>query len=67
VFGKNEFHPDSVNWFSTQVGREKKSEERDLDIAEYLEENEVPLLIDATSTIQKKAFLACHSRIMKRI
>jgi site-specific recombinase XerD len=59
VFGKNEFHPDSVNWFSTQVGKEKKSQERDLDIAEYLEETEVPLLIDAASTIQKKAFLAC--------
>ena len=23
VFGKNEFHPDSINWFSTQVGKEK--------------------------------------------
>jgi integrase/recombinase XerD len=59
VFGKNEFHPDAVNWFSTQIGKEKKSQERDLDIAEYLEENEVPLLIDAAPTIQKKAFLAC--------
>ncbi|HZB18098.1 MAG TPA: tyrosine-type recombinase/integrase, partial [Nitrososphaeraceae archaeon] len=59
VFGKNEFHPEQVNWFSTQVGKEKKSQERDLDIAEYLEENEVPLLIDAAPTIQKKAFLAC--------
>ena len=58
VFGKNEFHPDSVTWFSTQVGKEKKSQERDLDIAEYLEENEVPILIDAAPTIQKKAFLA---------
>ena len=59
VFGKNEFHPDSVSWFSTQVGKEKKSEERDLDIAEYLEENEVPVLIEAAPTIQKRAFLAC--------
>jgi site-specific recombinase XerD len=59
VFGKNEFHPEPVNWFSTQIGKEKKSQERDLDIREYLEENEVPLLIDAASTIQKKAFLAC--------
>jgi site-specific recombinase XerD len=59
VFGKNEFHPDSVCWFSTQIGKEKKSQERDLDIAEYLEENEVPILIDAAPTIQKKAFLAC--------
>ena len=30
------FNPDSVSWFSTQVGKEKKSQERDLDIAEYL-------------------------------
>jgi integrase/recombinase XerD len=59
VFGNNEFHPDSVSWFSTQIGKEKKSQERDLNIAEYLEENEVPILIDAAPTIQKKAFLAC--------
>jgi integrase/recombinase XerD len=59
VFGKKEFHPDCINWFSTQIGKEKKSQERDLEIAEYLEENEVPLLIDADPTIQKKAFLAC--------
>ena len=59
VFGKNEFHPEQVNWFSTQVGKEKRSQERDLDIGEYLEENEIPLLIDASPTIQKKAFLSC--------
>jgi site-specific recombinase XerD len=59
VFGKNEFHPDCISWFSTQIGKEKKSQERDLDIAEYLEENEVPVLIEAAHTIQKKAFLAC--------
>lgn len=59
VYGNNEFHPDTVKWFSTQVGKERKSQERDLDIAEYLEENEVPLLIDAAPTVQKKAFLAC--------
>jgi integrase/recombinase XerD len=59
VFGNNEFHPDTVNWFFTQIGKDKKSQERDLDIAEYLEENDVPLLIDAAPTIQKKAFLAC--------
>jgi integrase/recombinase XerD len=59
VFGKNEFHPDSVSWFSTHIGKEKKSQERDLDIAEYLEEHEVSILIDAAPTLQKKAFLAC--------
>ena len=30
VFGKNEFHPETVNWFSTQIGKDKKSQERDL-------------------------------------
>jgi integrase/recombinase XerD len=59
VFGKNEFHPETVNWFSTQIGKDKKNHERDLDIAEYLEENEVPRLINAAPTVQKKAFLAC--------
>ncbi len=63
VFGKNEFHPDCVSWFSTQVGKEKKSQERDLDIAEYLEENEVPILIDAAPTIQKKSISRVYVRI----
>ena len=59
VYGNNEEYPDCVNWFSVSVGKDIKSKERDLDIAEYLEENEVPILIDAAPTIQKKAFLAC--------
>jgi site-specific recombinase XerD len=59
IYGQNESHPPQVSWFSTQVGKERKSQERDLDIAEYLEENEVPLLIDAAPTVQKKALLAC--------
>jgi integrase/recombinase XerD len=58
VYGNNESYPDCVKWFSVKVGKDKHSQERGLDIAEYLEENEVPLLIDAAPTIQKKAFLA---------
>ena len=41
------------------VGKDIKNKEKGLDIAEYLDENEVPILIDAAPTIQKKAFLAC--------
>jgi hypothetical protein len=29
------------------------------DIAEYLEEEEIPILIENTTTLQKRAFLAC--------
>jgi site-specific recombinase XerD len=53
VYGNNESYPDCVKWFSVKVGKDKHSQERGLDIAEYLEENEVPLLIDAAPTIQK--------------
>jgi hypothetical protein len=53
VYGNNEYYPDCVKWFSVKVGKDKHSQERGLDIVEYLEENEVPLLIDAAPTIQK--------------
>jgi len=58
VYGNNEYYPDCVKWFSVKVGKDKHSQERGLDIAEYLEEHEVSLLIDAAPTIQKKALLA---------
>jgi site-specific recombinase XerD len=59
VYGNNEYYPDCVKWFSVKVGKDKHSEERGLDIAEYLEEEEIPILIENTPTLQKKAFLAC--------
>jgi hypothetical protein len=37
---------------------DKHSQERGLDIAEYLKEEEIPILIEHTPTLQKKAFLA---------
>ena len=58
IYGNSEFHPDNVRWFSIRVGKDKKSQERQLDINEYLEEEEVKKLIEATSNIQKKAFLS---------
>lgn len=58
VYGSNKYYPDCVKWFSVKVGKDKHSQERGLDIAEYLEE-EVPILIENTPTLQKRAFLAC--------
>jgi site-specific recombinase XerD len=59
IYGNSEFHPDNVRWFSIRVGKDKKSQERQLDINEYLEEEEIRRLVEATSNVQKKAFLAC--------
>ncbi|HJT83299.1 MAG TPA: site-specific integrase [Nitrososphaeraceae archaeon] len=59
VYGNNEYYPDCVKWFSVKVGKDKYNQERGLDIAEYLEEEEIPILIGNTPTLQKKAFLAC--------
>ncbi|HEY6588377.1 MAG TPA: tyrosine-type recombinase/integrase, partial [Nitrososphaeraceae archaeon] len=50
---------DSVKWFTVKVGKDKKSQERQLDINEYLDEEEIKKIIEAAPTIQKKAFLAC--------
>jgi integrase/recombinase XerD len=59
IYGNNEIYPDCVNWFSITVGKEIKSKEKEFDIKEYLEEEEIPILIDNAPTLQKKAFLAC--------
>jgi hypothetical protein len=58
VDGNNENYPACVSWFSVNVGKDKKSQQRNLDINEYLEEIEIKKLIEATCNIQKKAFLA---------
>ena len=56
IYGNNEYYPDCVKWFSFKVGKDKHSQERGLDIAEYLEEAEVPILIENTPALQKKPF-----------
>jgi hypothetical protein len=59
VYGNNEYYPEQIKWFSVKLGKEKSGKETSMDMAEYLEENEVQKLIDSTSTLQKKTFLAC--------
>lgn len=59
VYGNNEYYPEQIKWFSVQLGKEKGGKESSMDMAEYLEENEVQKLIDSAPTLQKKTFLAC--------
>jgi site-specific recombinase XerD len=59
VYGNNEYYPEQVKWFSVKLGKEKAGKETSMDMAEYLEEEEVQKLIECAPTIQKKAFLAC--------
>jgi len=59
AYGKNEYYPEAVSWFSVNVGKERYGKEGQLDLAEYLEEEEIKKLIEAAPTIQKKAFLSC--------
>jgi len=41
VYGNNEYYPEQVKWFSVKVGKEKTGKETSMDMAEYLEENEI--------------------------
>jgi len=59
IYGNNKRYPKAVNWFSVSVGRERLRKEKNLDLAEHLEEEEIQKLIECASTIQKKAFIAC--------
>ena len=59
VYGNNEYYPDCVKWFSVKVGKEKSGKDPSMNMSEYLDENEIQKLIEATLTLQKKSFLAC--------
>jgi integrase/recombinase XerD len=59
IYGENQNYPDCVKWFSVKLRKDKKNKEKKLDIAGFLEEEEIKKLVNAAPTIQKKAFLAC--------
>jgi site-specific recombinase XerD len=59
VYGNNEEYPESVKWFSVNVGKEKLRKEKRIDIEEYLEEEELKKLVENAESLQKKAFLGC--------
>jgi integrase/recombinase XerD len=58
-YGDNQYYPQQVKWFSVNVGKERRRKETNIDLAEYLEEEEIKKLIESAPTLQKKAFLAC--------
>ena len=41
VFGNDDSYPDTVKWFTVKVGKDKKNQDRQLDINEYLDEEEI--------------------------
>jgi integrase/recombinase XerD len=59
VYGNNEYYPEQVKWFSSKLGKEKSGKDTTMDMAEFLEEEEVLKLIESSPTLQSKAFLAC--------
>ena len=59
VYGNGEYYPEQVKWFSVKLAKEKIGKETSMDMAEYLEEEEITKLIESAPTIQKKAFVAC--------
>jgi site-specific recombinase XerD len=59
VYGKNEFYPEQVKWFSIKVSKDKARESFILDNAEYLEEEEVKVVIKSASSVRRKAIISC--------
>jgi integrase/recombinase XerD len=59
VYGNSDYYPEQVKWFSVKLAKEKAGKETSMDMAEFLEEEEVQKLIDRAPTLQKKTFLAC--------
>ncbi len=59
IYGKNKKYPKSVDWFPVSVGKDRLSKEKAIDLAEYLEEEEIQKIIECAPSIQKKAFISC--------
>ena len=59
VYGNGDSYPEQVKFFPVKVGKEKHARSPELDIREYLDEDEVIKLIESAPTLQKKAFFAC--------
>ena len=46
VYGNNESYPEQVKWLSSKLGKEKAGNDTTMDMAEYLEEDEVKNKLD---------------------
>jgi len=59
IYGSGEYYPEQVKWFPGKLGKEKHVKSSTMDLAEFLEEDELIKLVESGPTLQKKAFLAC--------
>jgi len=59
VYGNNKYYPEQVQWIYTRVSKEKAGKQMSMDMAEYLEEEEVQKLMESIDSVQKKAFVGC--------
>jgi len=58
VYENNEYFPDALSGFLSRLAKTNIAK-KEVRYREYLEEEEIPILIGNTPTLQKKAFLAC--------
>jgi site-specific recombinase XerD len=64
VYGNNEYYPEQVKWFSSKIGKEKTGKDTIMDMAEYLEEEEILKLIESApilrSNVNQSIILYCE-------
>ena len=54
VYGNNNHYPKQIQWIYTRVSKEKAGKQMSMDMAEYLEEEEVQKLIESIDSVQKE-------------
>lgn len=59
VYGNNKFYPEQVNWFSIKVSKDRSRDSFTLDMAEYLDEDEIKDLVVSSLSVQRKAIVGC--------
>jgi len=57
VYGNNKFYPEQVNWFSIKVSKDKSRNYFTLDMAEYLDEDQIKILIKSASSVKRRAVI----------
>lgn len=58
VYGNNEYYPVQVEWLKAKVNKDLRRSKEELAFGDYLTEDEIKLLIDTATSIQRKAFIA---------
>jgi hypothetical protein len=49
-YGNNEYYPQQVKWFSVNFGKERLRKEMNIDLAKYLEAEEIKKIIETAPT-----------------